>query len=101
LGERALTLNLYSLTMLGDIIFWAVFGLIAGAIAKFLMPGDDPGGIFVTILIGIVGAFIGGFLGQLIFGTGGVDGFNIGSFVTAIIGALILLFVYRKVRTRT
>lgn len=81
------------------ILSWIIFGLIAGAIAKFIMPGDDPGGIIVTILIGIVGAFIGGFLGQLLLGTGGVDGFDIGSFLTAIVGALLLLFIYRKVRS--
>ncbi|MGH3835831.1 MAG: GlsB/YeaQ/YmgE family stress response membrane protein, partial [Pseudonocardiaceae bacterium] len=49
---------------------WIVLGLLAGAIAKLIMPGDDPGGIIVTMLIGIVGAVIGGFLGSLIFGTG-------------------------------
>ncbi len=80
-------------------IAWIVFGLIAGVIAKFLMPGDDPGGFIVTILIGIVGAFVGGFLGQLLFDTGGVDGFNFASFATAVIGALIVLFIYRKVRS--
>ncbi len=80
-------------------IAWIVFGLIAGVIAKFLMPGDDPGGFIVTILIGIVGAFVGGFLGQMLLGTGGVDGFNFGSFATAVIGALLVLFIYRKVRS--
>ena len=78
------------------IISWIILGLIAGALAKVIMPGDDPGGIIVTILIGIVGAFIGGFIWNLLTG-GGVSGLNIGSIVLAIIGALILLAGYRMV----
>ncbi|RKR04230.1 putative membrane protein YeaQ/YmgE (transglycosylase-associated protein family) [Kushneria sinocarnis] len=79
------------------IIAWIIFGLIAGAIAKFLMPGKDPGGIIVTIIIGIVGALLGGWIGTAL-GFGGVSGFNFGSFVIAILGAIILLFLYRVVR---
>lgn len=79
------------------ILAWIIFGLIAGAIAKFIMPGDDPGGIIVTILIGIVGAVLGGFIGSAL-GFGGVDGFNFGSFVIAILGAILLLFAYRAFR---
>ncbi len=83
------------------IIAWIVLGLIAGAIAKALMPGRDPGGIVVTILIGIVGAFLGGFLGNLITGTG-LNGFSLWSILLAIVGALILLWIYRATtRTRT
>jgi uncharacterized membrane protein YeaQ/YmgE (transglycosylase-associated protein family) len=83
------------------IIAWIVLGLIAGAIAKALMPGPDPGGILVTILIGIVGAFLGGFLGSLITGTG-LNGFSLWSIILAIVGALILLWIYRAaVRSRT
>ena len=78
------------------IIAWIVFGLIAGAIAKLIMPGSDPGGFIITILIGIAGAVIGGFLGGALFGTAGVTGFNFRSFVVAILGALLLLFLYRK-----
>ena len=78
------------------IISWILVGLIAGALAKLIMPGDDPGGIIVTILIGIAGAFIGGFVFGL-FGGGGVTGFNIGSIIVAVVGALILLAVYRLV----
>ncbi len=78
------------------IISWILVGLIAGALAKLIMPGDDPGGIIVTILIGIVGAFIGGFVFGL-FGGSGVTGFNIGSIIVAVVGALILLAVYRLV----
>ena len=79
------------------IISWVVFGLIAGALAKLIMPGDDPGGIGVTILIGIAGAVIGGFVGSLI-GFGTVSGFNLRSLVVAIAGALILLFGYRQLK---
>lgn len=76
------------------IISWIILGLIVGALAKFIMPGDDPGGIIVTILIGIAGAFLGGFIGSS-FGLGEVTGLNFGSLVLAVVGALILLFGYR------
>ena len=76
------------------IIAWIVLGLIAGAIAKALMPGPDPGGIIVTILIGIVGAFLGGFLGNLVTGSG-LNGFSLWSVLLAIVGALVLLWIYR------
>lgn len=79
------------------ILSWLVMGLIVGALAKWIMPGKDPGGLIVTILIGIGGAMLGGWLASL-FGMGGVDGFNIGSLVVATIGALILLWVYRALR---
>ncbi|MGJ8671020.1 MAG: GlsB/YeaQ/YmgE family stress response membrane protein [Oceanococcus sp.] len=77
------------------ILSWIVFGLIAGVMAKWIMPGKDPGGFFVTIGIGIAGAFVGGFIGSLL-GLGSVSGFNLGSFATAIGGALLLLFLWRK-----
>src|SRR2546423_5937326 len=76
------------------ILAWIVLGLIAGAIAKAIMPGKDPGGIVVTILIGIVGAFLGGFLGNLVTGTG-LNGFSLWSIVLAVLGALLLLWIYR------
>ena len=76
------------------IVAWIVLGLIAGAIAKALMPGPDPGGIVVTILIGIVGAFLGGFLGNLITGYG-LNGFSLWSILLAIVGSIILLWIYR------
>lgn len=78
------------------ILLWILFGLIAGAIAKVLMPGEDPGGFIVTILIGIVGAVLGGWLGSAIFGVG-VSGFNLPSFLVAIGGAVLLLIIYRAV----
>jgi uncharacterized membrane protein YeaQ/YmgE (transglycosylase-associated protein family) len=81
------------------ILAWIVLGLIAGAIAKAIMPGKDPGGILVTMLIGIVGAFIGGFLGNLITGRG-VDGLSIWSILLAVVGALVLLWIYRMTTRR-
>lgn len=81
------------------ILSWIVLGLIAGALAKLIMPGDDPGGIIVTILIGIGGAFVGGYVGALV-GLGTVGGLSLGSIVTAIVGALILLFAYRMLAGR-
>jgi uncharacterized membrane protein YeaQ/YmgE (transglycosylase-associated protein family) len=79
------------------ILSWIVFGLIAGALAKLLMPGKDPGGMIVTILIGIAGAVVGGFVGTY-FGFGKVTGFNLTSFGIAVGGSFILLLVYRLLR---
>ena len=79
---------------MGVILTWIVLGLVAGALAKLIMPGKDPGGILVTILIGIVGAFIGGFLGSIIAGRG-LEGFSFWSVILAVVGALLLLWVYR------
>ena len=79
------------------IFSWIIMGLIVGALAKFLMPGDDPGGIIVTILIGIAGAFTGGFAGAKL-GLGTVCGFNLGSIALATGGALLLLIIYRLVK---
>lgn len=79
------------------IISWAIFGLIAGWLAKKIMPGKDPDGFFVTIAIGVVGGILGGYLGTLL-GLGSVTGFNVISFVLAIAGAIVLLAVYRAVR---
>lgn len=81
------------------LISWIVFGLIAGAIAKLLMPGRDPGGCIITMAIGVVGALLGGFLASAL-GFGTVSGFNLYSMIIAIIGALILLFIYRMVVKR-
>jgi uncharacterized membrane protein YeaQ/YmgE (transglycosylase-associated protein family) len=79
------------------IISWIVLGLIAGALAKFIMPGNDPGGIIVTIIIGIVGAVIGGFIGTQL-GFGNVSGFNLHSLIIAVLGSLILLVGFRMIR---
>jgi len=81
------------------ILSWIVFGLIAGALAKWIMPGKDPGGIIVTILLGIGGAVVGGFIASLL-GLGTVGGFSLGSFLVAVGGALLLLFGYRQLKSR-
>jgi len=75
---------------------WILLGLIVGVLAKWLLPGNDPGGIIVTILIGIAGAVVGGYLATLL-GLGAVTGFNLGSLAIAVVGAILLLVVYRKI----
>lgn len=82
------------------ILSWIFLGLIAGALAKFVMPGKDPGGFFVTILIGIVGAIVGGFIGQFI-GLGKVESFDFGGIIIATIGAILLLIAYRLISKRS
>lgn len=76
---------------------WIIFGLIAGVIAKLIMPGKDPGGFIITIILGILGAVVGGWLGTAL-GFGSVDGFNFGSFVIAVLGAIVLLVLYRLIK---
>ena len=80
------------------ILSWIIFGLIAGILAKWIMPGKDGGGFFMTILLGIVGALVCSCISTL-FGFGKVDGFNFGSFVVAVIGAIVVLFIYRKIKS--
>jgi uncharacterized membrane protein YeaQ/YmgE (transglycosylase-associated protein family) len=80
-----------------SILAWIVVGLIAGAIAKMLMPGDDPGGIILTILLGIAGAIVGGFVAVALNISNGVDDFDIGTIVLAVLGSMVLLFGYRMV----
>ncbi len=74
------------------ILVWIVFGLTVGLVARFLMPGTDPGGVTATSLLGIVGALVGGFIGQALgfYGAGQTAGF-----VMAAVGAILILFVYR------
>jgi uncharacterized membrane protein YeaQ/YmgE (transglycosylase-associated protein family) len=79
------------------ILSWIILGLIAGAIAKLLMPGRDPGGWIVTMLLGIVGAFVGGWIGRALWGSPGVSGVNLPSLGLAILGAIVLLLIYRMV----
>jgi len=80
------------------IIAWIVVGLIAGTLAKALMPGRDPGGCILTILLGIAGAFVGGFLAvALDISEEGVDDFDLGTIVLAVIGSMLILFVYRLI----
>jgi uncharacterized membrane protein YeaQ/YmgE (transglycosylase-associated protein family) len=76
-----------------NILYWALFGLIAGAIAKYLMPGRAPGGIILTIVLGIVGAIVGGFIGTLV-GFGDVTGFDVRSMLLAVGGGVLVLFIY-------
>ena len=78
------------------ILLWIVFGLIAGAVAKFVMPGRDPGGIIVTILLGIAGAVVGGMVATSL-GYGSMTGFDIRSLLIAIGGAMLLLVGYRLI----
>jgi uncharacterized membrane protein YeaQ/YmgE (transglycosylase-associated protein family) len=80
------------------IIGWILFGLIVGIVAKFLMPGRDPGGFFITVLLGIVGSLVGGFLGRLVGWYG--DGDPVG-FVMAVVGSIVLLAAYRSTMGRT
>jgi uncharacterized membrane protein YeaQ/YmgE (transglycosylase-associated protein family) len=78
------------------IIGWIVLGLLAGVIAKVILPGKDPGGIIITMLIGIVGALLGGFLASVLFDINVNDEFfDLATWVSAIAGALILLLLYR------
>ncbi|WP_329243804.1 GlsB/YeaQ/YmgE family stress response membrane protein [Streptomyces sp. NBC_01478] len=80
------------------IIAWIIIGLLAGAIAKILMPGKDPGGTIVTMLIGIAGGLLGGWLGKVVFGVDSIDGFfDISTWIAAIVGSLVLLLLYRLV----
>jgi uncharacterized membrane protein YeaQ/YmgE (transglycosylase-associated protein family) len=81
------------------ILSWIILGLIAGALAKWLMPGKDGGGLLVTMLLGIAGAFVGGWLGAFV-GLGTTGGLSLGSLVTATAGAFVLLFAYRQFRKR-
>jgi len=82
------------------IITWIIFGLIAGIIAKLIMPGRDPGGFIITTLLGIVGAVIGGWIGTAL-GLGSVNQFDLRSLFIAVIGAIVLLLIYRAVRGRS
>jgi uncharacterized membrane protein YeaQ/YmgE (transglycosylase-associated protein family) len=83
------------------IIAFIILGMLAGAIAKAIMPGDDPGGFIVTTIIGIVGALIGGFLAAALFDAHPLDEFfDISTWLTAIVGAILLLVIYRVVVDR-
>ncbi|CAL9636998.1 GlsB/YeaQ/YmgE family stress response membrane protein [Streptomyces griseomycini] len=80
------------------IIAWILIGLLAGFIAKALMPGKDPGGVIITMLIGIAGGLLGGWLGKVIFGVDSIDGFfDLSTWIAAIVGSVILLLLYRLI----
>jgi uncharacterized membrane protein YeaQ/YmgE (transglycosylase-associated protein family) len=78
-------------------LIWIALGLVAGLIAKFIMPGRDPGGFIVTIVLGIVGALVGGLISTRL-GYGDVTGFNLPSLVIAVLGSILLLIIYRVVK---
>lgn len=78
-----------------SIFGWIVLGLIAGALAKLIMPGKQGGGILVTMVLGIVGAMLGGFIGSFIPGlSDGIQSFSIGTLFTAVVGSLLVLWIY-------
>ena len=80
------------------IIWTLIIGLLAGIVAKFLMPGPDPGGFIITILLGIAGAFLATFLGQTV---GWYDAGEGAGFIGAVVGAVIILIIYRMMRKRS
>lgn len=80
------------------ILLWIIFGFIVGILVKWIMLGKDGGGFFMIILLGIVGVVVGGWISTL-FGFGKVDGFNFGSFVVVVIGVIVVLFIYRKIKS--
>ena len=79
-----------------EILWWILFGLVVGAIAKLLMPGKDPGGWIVTILLGIAGSFVGGFVARALMGG---ENSTVG-FIGSVLGAILLLFIYRLIAGR-
>lgn len=81
------------------ILTWILLGLIVGFLAKLVMPGRDPGGVIITILLGIAGGLLGGFIGSAM-GLGDVNGINLGSILLATLGAILLLAIYRLTRRR-
>ena len=83
------------------ILGWIILGLLAGIIAKAILPGDDPGGFIITAIIGIVGAILGGLLASVLFDADPLDEFfDISTWITAIVGAIVLLLIYRVVTGR-
>ena len=80
-----------------NLVTWLVLGLVVGILAKLIMPGKDGGGIVLTTLLGIAGAFVGGFIGSLV-GLGSVSDFSVGSLALATLGALLLLWAHRQLR---
>ena len=82
------------------LLSWILVGLLAGLLARWIMPGEDPGGILVTLLVGMAGASVGGFIVSILGGVG-ATGFNVWSILVATLGAVILLALYRLVARRT
>ncbi len=82
---------------MSNVIFWIIFGGIAGIIAKAIMPGkNEPQGCLLTIILGIVGSLVGGWIGQMLWNGDGITGHNIGSYVTSIVGTCLVLFIYGR-----
>lgn len=84
-----------------QIISMIVVGLIAGALARLILPGKDPMGLVLTAVLGIVGSFVGGFIGSLIWHTEGTSYFRSGGIVLSILGAVLVLWIWRMIRART
>lgn len=82
------------------IISWILLGVVAGALAKFIMPGKDPGGFFMTMGLGIIGAVVGGFLGSFV-GLGKVESFDIGGIFIATVGAIVVLLLWRVLKKKS
>ena len=86
--------------MITNIIAWAVLGLIAGAIGKLIYPGNQGGGILATMALGILGSFVGGFIGNALLGVSATGAFSIPGIIFAIIGAIILIFIWGLITRR-
>lgn len=84
--------------MIGSIIGWILFGLVVGAVARLLLPGRDPMGWVATILLGVAGSFVGGFLANLFFASSEADRIEPASFLGSLVGAILLLLIVRKMR---
>jgi uncharacterized membrane protein YeaQ/YmgE (transglycosylase-associated protein family) len=84
--------------MLWTIISWTVFGLIVGLLARFLLPGRDPMGLIMTILLGIAGSILGGLVGSYVLGSNTNGGFQPAGFLFSLLGAILLVFIVRKMR---
>ncbi|MDC9596455.1 GlsB/YeaQ/YmgE family stress response membrane protein [Xenorhabdus anantnagensis] len=82
------------------ILSWIIFGLLAGFLAKWIMPGDNNSSGITTMILGIVGAIGGGYISSKLFGVAKISSFNLGSLIIAVIGAMAVLFVYNKISNR-
>lgn len=89
--------------MIINLIIWLVIGFVAGYLAKLIMPGPDGGGVILTTILGIVGAMVGGFLGKLLLGsdTNANESFSLMSFIMAVVGAIVVLAIYRLATGRS
>jgi len=89
--------------MIINLIIWLVIGFVAGYLAKLIMPGPDGGGVILTTILGIVGAMVGGFIGRLLFSsdTNANDSFSLLSFIMAVVGAIVVLAIYRLATGRS